>query len=84
MIFLWVGVAMLAMKWAEFGPVADLAWGWVLSPLALAFVWFEWGERIFGRDKHKAEQLEHEKRRKARVAAAFAKQPREGKSRARR
>lgn len=84
MIFLWLGVALLAMKWAEFAPVADLPWGWAVCPLVLAFVWFEWGERAFGRDKQRVEHVEYENRRKARVAAAFGTDPREGKRRAKR
>lgn len=84
MIFLWLGVALLAMKWAELGPIADLSWGWVLAPLVLAFIWFEWGERALGRDKQRVEHVEYENRRKERVAAAFATDPRDGKRRAKR
>ncbi len=41
MAFLILGVLLLAMKMAEFGPVADWSWWWVLAPFALAVAW--WG-----------------------------------------
>ena len=41
MAFLILGILMLAMKLAEFGPVANWSWWIVLAPFALAVAW--WG-----------------------------------------
>jgi small Trp-rich protein len=40
MAFLIIGVLLLALKLAEFGPVADWGWTWVLLPFGLAVVWW--------------------------------------------
>ncbi len=40
MAFLILGLALLAMKLAEFGPVAQWAWLWVLAPFGLATLWW--------------------------------------------
>ncbi len=44
MYFLLIGVAALAMKYLEFGPVASLSWWIVLSPFAMAVVWWAWAD----------------------------------------
>ena len=41
MAFLILGIALLALKLAEFGPVANWSWWIVLAPFALAVLW--WG-----------------------------------------
>lgn len=48
MIFVWIGVAFLLAKWFAIGPVAGLDWWWALLPFGLAFVWFEFLEKLFG------------------------------------
>lgn len=53
MFFLLVGLAMLVMKYLEFGPVASLSWFIVLSPFALAVVWWAWADKS-GYTKRKA------------------------------
>jgi small Trp-rich protein len=40
MAFLIVGVLLLAMKLAAFGPVAEWGWTWVMLPFGLAVVWW--------------------------------------------
>ena len=70
-----IGVLLLLLKWLEFGPVAAWSWWWVLSPFAAAFLWFEFGERAFGRDKQRIDHVEYESRRKERVAQQFASPP---------
>ncbi len=81
MILVWAGVALILLKTLEVGPLADLSWWWVLAPLAAALVWFEWLEKLFGRDRRKVEHLEWEQRRKERVAAQFPGQPGTGRRR---
>ncbi|HYP86419.1 TIGR04438 family Trp-rich protein [Variovorax sp.] len=44
MWFLGLGLALVALKYFEVGPVAQLTWLWVLSPFALALVWWAWAD----------------------------------------
>ncbi len=71
MILVWIGVALVALKLAQIGPVGELAWWWVVAPFGLALIWFEWGERILGRDRRKLEHEEHSQRRKERLEKQF-------------
>ena len=45
MYFLLVGISTLLMKYLEFGPVATWNWWVVLSPFALAVVWWTWADK---------------------------------------
>jgi small Trp-rich protein len=40
MAFMILGLLLVALKLAEFGPVAEWGWTWVLLPFALAAVWW--------------------------------------------
>lgn len=40
MAFVLLGLVLLVMKSAEFGPVAGWSWMWVLSPFVLAVAWW--------------------------------------------
>jgi small Trp-rich protein len=71
MPLIWIGVALVLLKWLEIGPFADLSWWWVLAPLALATLWFEGLERLFGRDRRQVDSVEWERKRKERVAQQF-------------
>ncbi len=71
MPFVWIGLILLVCKWFELGPVAQLSWWWAASPLAIAFLWFEIFERLFGFDRRKAEHADFERIRKERIAKAF-------------
>lgn len=63
-------VLLSALKYFEFGPLEKLSWWWIVGLFAIAFLWFEFGERMLGLDKRKAhEQLE--KARKDRVKKTF-------------
>ena len=65
-------VLLSILRYFEIGPVADLSWWWIIGLFLVTFVWFEFGERIFGLDKRNAdEQLE--KARKERVTKTFKK-----------
>jgi len=68
-----VAIVLLSiLRYFEVGPVADLSWWWIAGLFLIAFIWFEFGERLFGLDKRNAdEQLE--KARKERVAKTFKK-----------
>ena len=65
MLFLGVGIILLAMKYLEFGPVAEWSWWGVLSPFALAVAWWTWADWS-GYTKKKAVQRENE-RKQARI-----------------
>ena len=61
MLFLVLGIALLVMKYMEFGPVAAWSWLVVLSPFALAVVWWAWADWS-GYTKKKAVQRENQKK----------------------
>jgi small Trp-rich protein len=75
MPLVWIGLLLVLLKWFEIGPIGELSWWWVLSPLAVAVLWFEWLERVFGFDKRQVEGIEWEQRRKERISAQFERKP---------
>lgn len=63
-------VLLTVLKYFEVGPLANLSWWWIGGLFAVAFIWFEFVERMLGLDKRKAhEQLE--KARQERVKKTF-------------
>ncbi|QAU33873.1 TIGR04438 family Trp-rich protein [Janthinobacterium sp. 17J80-10] len=63
-------VVLSALKYFEVSFVENLSWWWIIGLFGVAFIWFEFLERIFGLDKRNAhEQLE--KQRQERVKKAF-------------
>jgi small Trp-rich protein len=44
MYLLILGVILMLMKYLEVGFVVDVSWWWVLSPFALAVVWWAWAD----------------------------------------
>jgi small Trp-rich protein len=66
-------VALVALRYFEVWKFAGLSWWWIVGLMALAFIWFEFIEKILGLDKKKAHS-EDEKRRQARVKQAFDQQ----------
>lgn len=72
MIIIVAIVLLSILRYFEVGPFAELSWWWIGGLFLIAFVWFEFIERMLGLDKRKAhEQLE--KARKERVQKAFKK-----------
>jgi small Trp-rich protein len=65
MLLLALGLILLAMKFLQFGPVADWSWLVVLAPFALAVVWWTWADRT-GYTKRKAMERENA-RKQARI-----------------
>jgi len=51
-----------ALRYFEIGPFANLSWWWIVGLMFVAFIWFEFIERMLGLDKRKA----HDKLDKAR------------------
>lgn len=65
-------VVLSGLRYFEVGPFAELSWWWIGALFLVAFIWFEFIERLLGLDKRKAhEQLE--KARKERVTKTFNK-----------
>ncbi|PKO62484.1 MAG: hypothetical protein CVU24_03865 [Betaproteobacteria bacterium HGW-Betaproteobacteria-18] len=60
MYLLGLGLVLLLMKYAALGPVADWSWWWVLSPFALAVVWWAWADNS-GYTKRKAMEREEQR-----------------------
>ncbi|HEX4859470.1 MAG TPA: TIGR04438 family Trp-rich protein, partial [Usitatibacteraceae bacterium] len=56
MPFVVIGVILLLLKLADVGPVGNLSWIWVLSPFALAFLWWEVIGPMIGWEKKVAEK----------------------------
>ena len=44
MYLLLVGILGLALKYLEIEPVAGLSWWLILSPFALAVIWWAWAD----------------------------------------
>jgi small Trp-rich protein len=65
-------VALSLLRYLEVGPFADISWWWIAGLFAVAFLWFEFIEKMLGLDKRKAHE-QMEEARKARVKKAFEK-----------
>ena len=65
MLFLGIGIIMLALKYLEIGPVALWSWWIVLAPFALAVAWWSWADAS-GYTKKKAMDRENA-RKQARI-----------------
>jgi small Trp-rich protein len=63
MLLLGLGIVLLLMKYLEIGPPAEWSWWGVLSPFALAVVWWAWADWS-GYTKRKAMQREDERKQK--------------------
>ncbi|MDO5625506.1 MAG: TIGR04438 family Trp-rich protein [Pseudomonadota bacterium] len=61
MYLLGLGIILLLMKWLLVGPVADWSWWVVLSPFALAVVWWAWADWS-GYTKRKAMEKEDQRK----------------------
>jgi len=68
-------VLLVVLKYFAIGLFADLSWWWVAGLMAVAFIWFEFVERMLGLDKRRAH--EHmEKTRQERIKKTFENQKR--------
>lgn len=59
-------VALAVLRFFEVWRFADISWWVIVGLVVLAFVWFEYIEKILGLDKKKEHQLQ-DKRRDERV-----------------
>ena len=61
MWFVVLGVIFIGMKVGEVGFVAPWAWWWVLSPFALAVVWWAWSDSVGLTKKREMDKMEAKK-----------------------
>ena len=60
------------LKYLELDFMTNVSWWWIVGLMAVAFIWFEFLERMLGLDARRShEQLD--KARKERVKKAFQK-----------
>ncbi|WP_332876084.1 TIGR04438 family Trp-rich protein [Massilia sp. S19_KUP03_FR1] len=64
--------ALIGLRYFEVWKFAELSWWWIVALMVVAFIWFEFVEKIFGLDKRKAHNVD-EQRRKDRIAKTFEK-----------
>jgi small Trp-rich protein len=72
MLLIMLIVGLSALRFFEIGPFAELSWWWIAALFVAAFVWFEYIEKMLGRDKRRAHDESDAARRK-RVASSFKK-----------
>ena len=65
MYLLGLGLTFLVMKYFGLGPVAAWEWWWVLSPFALAVLWWSWSD--WSGHTKKVAMAKEDKRRQARI-----------------
>lgn len=63
-------VLLSLLRYFEVGPIANLSWWWIVGLMGVAFIWFEFIERMLGLDKRKSHD-ELEQARKERVKKNF-------------
>ena len=61
MYFLGLGLLLMALKYLELGPVANLSWLWVLAPFGLAVAWWAWADAS-GYTKKRAMERENQRK----------------------
>ena len=62
MYFLIAGLGLLVWNFWRIGFVADMSWWWVLSPFAMAFLWWLWAD-MSGYTKRKQMEKMDQKRK---------------------
>ena len=75
MYFLLLGIVGLVLKYMEIGRVATLDWWIVLSPFALAVVWWAWADWSGYSKRKEVEKMDDRKQKridKQRVAMGLA------------
>lgn len=65
-------VILSGLKYFEVSFFQNLSWWWIAALIAIAFIWFEFIERILGLDKRRTHDVMN-KIRKDRVKKSFEK-----------
>ncbi|MBI3283602.1 MAG: TIGR04438 family Trp-rich protein [Burkholderiales bacterium] len=72
MFIIIVLVLLLVLKLADVWIFAAMSWWWIIGLASVAFLWFEFFERMLGLDKRK-DHAHFEKIKQERVKRAFEK-----------
>lgn len=64
MYLLALGLVFVVMKWLAWGPVAAWDWWWVLTPFALAVLWWAWADRSGYTRRRATERQERRKQQR--------------------
>jgi small Trp-rich protein len=76
MWLLWVAVALLALRYFEISWFATLSWWWVSALFGLAFLWFEFGERLLGLEgKSAMDEMDVAKKKRIKKSLEREKRP---------
>lgn len=65
-------LALVVLRYLEVWKFAELSWWYIVGLMVLAFIWFEFIEKMLGLDKRK-DHAEDAKRRKKRIKDTFNK-----------
>ena len=77
MVFVVVGLILLALKVAEYGPVGAWSWWWVLAPFACAALWWAWADATGYTKRRAMERMDAKKaERRLRNMEALGTEPR--------
>lgn len=64
MYLLLIGVLGLALKFLQIEPVASLSWWLVLSPFALAVLWWAWADATGYTKRREVEKMDYRKQKR--------------------
>ncbi len=56
-----IGVLLILLKLAEFGPFGELSWWWVLAPFGAAVLWWEFADKSGYTKRKEMEKLDERK-----------------------
>ena len=77
MYFVAVGLLLLGLKVAEYGPVGAWSWWWVLAPFACAAAWWAWADATGYTKRRAMERMDVRKaERRLRNMQALGTEPR--------
>lgn len=65
-------VLLVGLRYFEVWRFAEISWWWIVGLMVVAFIWFEYIEKLLGLDKKKQHNVD-EQRRKDRVKQSFDK-----------
>lgn len=63
---------LVGLRYFEVWRFAELSWWWIAAAMLVAFIWFEFIEKMLGLDKKKEHNVD-EQRRKDRIKHSFDK-----------
>ncbi len=66
MVFVVLGCLLIALKWAEFGPVATWSWWLVLAPFGLAVLWWWYADASGWTKRREMDRMEDRKTQRRR------------------